>query len=348
LNLFNSVLTYLIEVVHDTSNGDTGKLSIDDAIIDYLSKKGIADTTEKLALARISSKMGISSEQAEMSINRLSTKNLIRKVYMQGKVGFELTPKGKSAIEVLAKAETARITRQLQEAIHQERKAKLRSGAVNKILKTEEKWQNYQIPDRKLITDIEQEPTKLLAATKEIQAKQPLCHINPKNYDEEFSQYKLQIENLAEQNNSLTKAVNNYAQIKNYLLLISADIESINKTINRYEPITEAAAQVSQLKTSICVLKSIQSQLENFDKAQLSRFEELKTQLGDKSRLLETLKKPTHEFTPIKRESLAEKATRYPDPEGPIKYDRKTSGSPLEEKCSKCGIKRRSTSVDIG
>jgi hypothetical protein len=334
--------------LHDTGNGDTGKLSINDAIIDYLSKKGITDQTEKLALARISSKMEISSEQVEMSINRLCTKNLIRKVYLQGKVGFELTPRGKSAIEVLAKAETARITRQLQEAIHQERKAKLRSGTVNKMKSIEDEWQNYQMPDRKLIDEIEQEATKFLAATKEIEDKQPLCHIDSQNYDQEFSQYKPQIENLTEQNNNLTKAVNNYAKIKNYLLSISADIESINKTINKYEPISEATVQVSQLKTSLFRLKSIQSQLENFDKDQLSQFEELKTQLGDNSRLLEILKKPTHEFTPIKRESLAEKTTRYPDPEGPIKYYRKTSAYPLVEKCSKCGTKRRSIPVDIG
>jgi hypothetical protein len=43
--------------------------------MDYLSKKGITDQTEKLALARISSKMEISREQVEMSINRLSAKN---------------------------------------------------------------------------------------------------------------------------------------------------------------------------------------------------------------------------------------------------------------------------------
>ena len=77
-----------------------------------------------MAVARISSKTGISIEQVEMSINRLSAKNLIRKVYLQSNIGFELTPRGKAAIEGLAKAETDRITRQLQEAIHQERKAK--------------------------------------------------------------------------------------------------------------------------------------------------------------------------------------------------------------------------------
>jgi len=194
------------------SNVDKGRLSIDDAIIDYLSKKGITDQTEKLALARISSKMEISSQQVEMSINRLSAKNLIRKVYLQGKVGFELTPRGKAEIQVLAKAETARITRQLQEAIHQERKAKLRSGTVNKMKSIEDEWQNYQMPDRKLIDEIEQEATKFLTATKEIEDKQPLCHIDPQNYDQEFSQYKLQIENLTEQNNKLTKVVNNYAK----------------------------------------------------------------------------------------------------------------------------------------
>ncbi len=334
--------------LHDTSNGDTGKLSIDDAIIDYLSRKGITDQTEKLALARISSKMEISSQQVEMSINRLSAKNLIRKVYLQGKVGFELTPKGKSALEVLAKAETARITRQLQEAIHQERKAKLRSGIVNKMKSIEDKWQNYQMPDSKLIDKIAQEAKIFLVETKEVENKQPLCHVDPQSYDQHFLQYKPQIENLTKQNNNLTKAVNNYAKIKNYLQSISADIESIDKTINKYEPIAEATAQVSQLKTSLDRLKSIQSQLENFDRTQLTQFEELKTQLEDNSKLLEILKRPTHEFTPIKRESLAEKTIRYPDPEGPIKYGHKTTGYPLVEKCSKCGTERRLIPVDIG
>jgi hypothetical protein len=334
--------------LHDTSNGDTGKLSIDDAIIDYLSKKGVSDQTEKLALARISSKMEISSEQVEMSISRLSAKNLIRKVYLQGRVGFELTPRGKSAIEVLAKAETARITLQLQEAIHHERKAKLRKGTVNKIKSIEDKWQNYQMPDGTLMAKIEQDATKFLASTKEIEAKQPLCHIDPQNYDQQFSQYKPQIENLTEQNNNLTKAVNNYAKNKNCLLSISADIESINKTINKYELIAEASSQVSQLKTSLGRLKSIQSQIESFDKNQLAQLEELKSQLGNNYRLLEILKRPTHEFTPIKKESLTEKTALYPDPEGPIKYSRKTSGYPLVEKCSKCGTQRRLTPVDIG
>lgn len=334
--------------MHDTSNGVIGKPSIDDAIIDYLSKKGVTDQTEKLAPARISRKMEISSEQVEMSIKRLSAKNLIRKVYLQGRVGFELTPKGKSAIEVLAKAETTRITRQLQEAIHQERKAKLRLGTINKMKSIEDKWQNYQMPDRKLIDTIKQETTKFLAATKEIEDKQPFCHLDPQNYDRQFSQYKPQIENLAEQNNNLTKVVNNYAKIKNCLLLISADIENINKTINKYESIAEAKAQVSQLKASLGRVKSIQSQLENFDKDQLTQFEELKTQLQENFRLLEILKRPTHEFTPIKRENSAEKTTQYPDPEGPIKYSRKTSGYPTEEKCSRCGTKRRLTPVDIG
>ncbi len=267
---------------------------------------------------------------------------------MQGRVGFELTPRGKSAIDVLAKAETARITKQLQEAIHQERKAKLRSGTVNKMKSIEDEWQNYQMPDRKLIDKIEQEAKTFLAATKEIEGKQPLCHIDPQKYDQQFLQYKPQIENLAEQNNNLTNAVNNYAKIKNCLQSISADIESISKTINKYEPIAEAKAQVSQLKASLGRLKSIQSQLENFDKDQLAQFEELKTQLGGNFRLLEILKRPTHEFTPIKKESLAEKTTLYPDPEGPIKYSRKTTGYPLEEKCSKCGTTRRLTPVDIG
>jgi predicted transcriptional regulator len=330
------------------SNNEPGKPSIDDAIMDYLSKKSVIDQTEKLAIARISSKLEISSEQVEKSISILSAKNLIRKVYLQGKIGFELTPKGKSAIEILAKAETARISRQLQEAIDKERKAKLRSNAVNKIKSIEEEWQNYQIPDGKLIDEIEQEATKFIATTKENAAKQPFCYKDPQNYEQEFSQYKLQIEKLIEQSIHLTKLVNNYERIKNYLSSILGDIEGVIKTINKYEPIEEATVQVNELKTSLCRLKSIQFQLESFDKDQLSRFVELKAQLGDNSRLLEVLKKPTHEFTQIKRETLAENTILYPDPECPIKYNYKTGGSPLVEKCGKCGTKRKSTPVDIG
>jgi len=84
----------------------------------------------------------------------------VRKIYLQSKVGFELTPKGKVALQVLAKAETDRISRQLQEAIHQERKAKLRSGIVKKIKSIEAGWQSYQFPDKKVIGNIEQESLK--------------------------------------------------------------------------------------------------------------------------------------------------------------------------------------------
>jgi hypothetical protein len=292
--------------------------------------------------------MEIGSEQVEKSINRLSAKNLVRQVYFQGKVGFELTPKGKLVIEALAKAETNRITKQLQEAIQLEKKAKLRSGTVNKMKSTADKWQNYQIPDNKLMPKIEQEATKLLETTKETREKQPLCHIDLQNYDQNFSQYKPLIEKLYEQNTILAKAVNDYAKIKNILKSISADIETVGKTIKKYEPIAEAAAQVNQLKTFLCILKSIQSRLESFDKNQLDQFEKLKTQLGDNFRLLETLKKPTHEFKSIKTESLELKTALYSDPEGPIKYGRIPSGSPLVEECSKCGAKRKLTSVNIG
>jgi hypothetical protein len=333
--------------LQNTINVDTDPSSTDNAIIDYLSKKDIIDKTEKLVLARISSKLEIGCQQVEMSINRLTAKNLVRKIYLQGGVGFELTPRGKQAIEDLAKIETARVTKQLQEAIQRERQAKLRLSVINKLISLEEKWQIYQIPDIKLIDEIEQEIIKLLAAVKEIDAKRPFCHINPQDYDQEFLQYKFQIERLAEQNRNLAQAVNKYAQIESYLTAISTDLESIKKTINKYE-VTAEAAQVGKLKTVFCTLKSIQSQLDRFDKSQLSRFEELRVKLADNSRVLELVKKPTHEFTPVKRERITEKATRYPDPEGPIKYDRKTSGYPLEEKCSKCGTKRRSTPVDIG
>jgi DNA-binding PadR family transcriptional regulator len=330
------------------SNDEANKPSIDDAIIDFLSKKGdITDQTEKLALARITSKIGISLQQLEISINRLSAKNLIRKIYLQGKVGFELTPKGKSALEALAKAETDRITKQLQVAIKQEKEAKQRLNAVKKIKSVEYEWQNYRIPDNKLMNNLEQESNKLLSSTKEIKIKQPACEANPQNYDQEFSQYKVQIEKLIGQNSQLTQEVDNYAKIKNEKLSISADIQNIKRNINKYEPLAEAAEQVDEIKISLGQLKLIQSQMETFDNEKLCRFMALKTELRENSRLLESLKKPTHEFKPIKIAAETEIAG-YFDTEGPINDGYKTSGYPLMEKCSKCGIKRRSARIDIG
>jgi hypothetical protein len=334
--------------MQNTGNDDTAQSSIDDVIMDFLFKKGITDQTEKMAISRISNKTEISGEQVEASLKRLSVKNLIRKIYSQGRVGFELTPRGRLAIDALAKAQTIRITQQLQEAISQQRKAKLRLSAVNKIKAVEEEWQNCQIPDKKLIDKIEQDTKEFLSTTKEIESKQPFCHIDPQNYERLFSLYKPQIENLAEQNSNLIRAVNNYAKTKNYQLSISSDIENVTKAISRYESVPESAAQVSQLKTFLINLKLIQSQLDIFDQNQLSRFEELKTQLGNNFRLLELLKKPTHEFTSIRRENLTAQPNGEPDPECPIKYASKTSGYSSVEKCSKCGTKRKPTPFDIG
>ena len=330
------------------SSNDTSKPSIDEAIIDFLAKKGdITDQTEKLALARIASKIGIGLQEAEITINRLCSKNLIRKIYLQGKVGFELTPKGKSALAALAKAETDRITKQLQDAIQREQKAKQRLNAINKVLSMENEWQNYRIPDNKLMDNIEQEASRLLLTTKEIKEKQPECEKNPQNYDQEFSQYKIEIEKLTGQNSNMTQAVDNFAKIRNDLPLIAADIESINRTISKYEPLAEATAQVNQLRTALSKVKLTQSQLLNFDMEQLARFTELRAHLRDNSRLLEILKKPSHEFKPIKIATESEIAG-YFDTEGPINDGFKTSGYPLMEKCSKCGAKRKSTRVDIG
>jgi hypothetical protein len=327
---------------------DTDKSSIDNVIIDYLSKKSVTDQTEKLALARIASKTQTNIDQVQRSINRLSTRNVIRKIFFQGKIGFELTPKEKIAIDAIAKVQTDRITKQLQEAIQRERKTKLRTSVLNKLISIEDKWQNYMVVDKKLADEFEKKATKLLNETKETQNKQPLCAVHPQNYDREFSEYKPQIENLTQQNNNLTKEVNNYAKIKNHLLSISADIEKIDKAIIKYESVAEATNQVRLLKTTLSKLEPIKSQLEEFDSEQLSRFEDLKTKLADNSRLLETLKKPTHEFAPIKRENSVEKTVLYPDPECPIKHEHKTSSYPIEEKCSKCGTKRKSTPVNIG
>jgi len=324
------------------------KLSIDESILDYLSKKPAADQTEKLVLARISKKTGNSVEEVGISISRLQEKHLMRKISWQGKVCFELTPKGKSATEALAKAQTDRVTKQLQEAIHQERKTKLRTGIIKKMRSNAEKWGSYHVPDKKMMGAIEQEATVLFAATKEAESIQPACSKDSENYDQKFSQFKPQVEYLIEKNSSLKRTVDNYSKIKSYAESLSADIEKIGSAIGRYEPLAEASVQVSQLKESLLRLKSVQSQIDVFGKDELARFEELKTKIADNAKLLETLKKPTHEFKPIKRDTLSEKATQYLSPEGPVKYEAKTSGHIAEEKCVKCGAKRTSTPVNIG
>lgn len=313
--------------------------------MDYLGKKATTDQTEKMALARISSKMETSVEQVQISINSLCEKHLIRKVSWQGKVIFELTPKGKSSIDALAKARTDLITKQLQDAIHLERKAKLRSSTINKVKSIADEWQNFQVPDRSQIDKTKREAARLLDATKEIKSKQPLCYENPQNYDQEFFNYKTQIEKLSEQNKNINKIVNSYAKIQNHQLSISAGIEKINKIINKYEPIAEVTVQINQLKTALDKLRSIQSQLGNYQKEELYQLEELNTKLAENSRTLDFLKRPTHEFMPIKK-SFAENTAWYS--EGQIKYENKNSGYIVEEKCSKCGTKRKPKPINIG
>ena len=327
---------------------DADKISTDEVIIDFISKKAIADQTEKLVLARISSKIEIDVVPLEKSINSLCERHLIRKVGWQGKISFELTPKGKTALEVLAKARADKLTKQLQEAIHQERKITLRSNIVKKMRSLAEKWEKYKIPDRTRMNEIELEANKLLLESKELQNIQPLCTKDPLNYDKEFLQYKPKIQNLIDKNNDINKSVNIYAKIKNYQELISVDIETISKTIKKYESLAEATNQISHLKTWLTQLKTIQAQLNSFGKDELSRFEELETKLVENVRRLEILKKPTHEFKPIKKGSVMEKSDQNIGPEGPINFEDKTDGYQLEEKCGVCGTKRKSTPVNIG
>jgi len=143
----------------------------------------------------------------------------------------------------------------------------------------------------KLFYGIEQVVKKFLLETNDIKNKQPLCHRDLKNYEQEFQQYKPQIEKLIEQNSNLNRLINNYSQIKNYLRSISEDIESISKTICKYKSIAEATIHVNQLETSLHKLKSIQSQLKDFNNEQLSEFDELKTKLKERiqRRLRKTL-----------------------------------------------------------
>jgi DNA-binding PadR family transcriptional regulator len=330
-----------------TSTDNKDKQPSDDALMGFLSKKTVSDKTEKLAFARIGGKMGLSSEQVESGLSRLCAKNLVRKIYFQGGVGYELTPKGKSALENVAKAEADRITKKLQEAIQEDRKAKLRVGAFKRLLSVEDKWHALELPSRNAMAEIEQDAAKLLAATKETEAKQPLCQNGPENYDQEFTHYETQVEKLAEQNRNLTRAANAYVQIRNYQIAISADVDGISRAVGRYALVPDADAQVAQLKTILGKLKAIQSQLEAFDKPQLSRFEMLKAKLEENARLLEPLGKPTHEFAPIKREDTS-KVNRFGDPEGLVRSEGRMGKYALEEKCGKCGARRRSTPVNIG
>lgn len=301
-----------------------------------------------MALSRISSKVQTSPEQAQRSLERLCAKNWVRRYKLPGKVSYELTPKGETALEAYAKARRERITNQLQQAIQQQQKAKLRTNILNKMISIEDKWKNYKVPYKNQMDPLELDAAKILAETKETQDKQPMCQVNPQCYDQEFQRYKTQIENLTIQNNNIFKAINLYAQINPALLSISVDIEKTSKTIVKYEAEPEASFQINKLKTLLTQLEQIQSQLETFGNDQLSRIEELKTKLAENAKILEALKKPTHEFTIIKREVKTEKTTQYPDPELPIIHDRQTSRGPFEEKCIKCGTKRKSTPVNIG
>jgi hypothetical protein len=334
-----------LNATSDTNEVDT---QIDESIIDYLSKKIVVDQTEQLALARISGKVQTSIEQAEKSLERLRAKDWIRKYKLPGKISFELTPMGKAALEANAKARKDRITRQLQQAISQQQKAKLRTNILNKMASLGDKWKGYPVPDKDKMASLELEAAKFLAETKDTQAKQPHCQLNPQGYDQEFSFYKTQIENFTNQNYNIYKALNNYTQIKPDLLAVSDDIEKICKTIAKNESEPEVYAQVDKLRTLLNILKPIQNQLGTFENDRLARMEELKVKLAENSKTLDALKKPTHEFALTKKLSTADKTLLYPDPELPMIHDRQTIRRPLEERCVKCGAIRKSAPFSIG
>jgi DNA-binding transcriptional regulator GbsR (MarR family) len=332
----------------NTSGADSCRSSVDDAVMDNLSKKGIFDQTEKLALTRLSSKLGLSNEEIEFSIKKLTGKNFVRKIYIRGKVGFELTPKGESALAAVAREKAEIITKQLQQAIRQERQAKLREGSVRKLKSIEIDWQNIDLPERELMNKVGKDVETFLASTKTIEIEQPLCSCDSKNYDTRFSCYKQRVENLIEENSKLVLAINQYVKIRGYQTSIAADLERFNRAISRLESSAEAVDQASELKDSLFRLKLIQSKLESFDCGNLSRIEEFKSKLGDNLRLLEVLKKPTHEFVTLKREFSTESTKLYQDPEYPIKYSHRSGRSAFVEKCSRCGVERDSKPVAIG
>jgi predicted transcriptional regulator len=331
-----------------TSGSDAEGLSVDNAVMDYLSKKVVIDQSEKLALARLSGKLGLSSEELEKSIRSLGTRNFVRKIYLHGKVGFELTPKGESALRALTKAKAALVTRRLQEAIHQDRQAKLRFNMVNKLISVEDEWQNSEFPEKELMEKVERQIEHFSLDTKNIEAEQPFCDSCDGNYDEEFSRYRPRVDELVQQSINLSRTVNRYLKVKNYNVMILTDIGRFERAIRKYEPIVEASDQVSRLKTSVDRLRLIQAKLEGFDSEMLSRFEQLKIKLGSTFRLLEVLRRPTHEFMSVKREPSTEKTKLYQDPEYPIKYSNNASGSQFVEKCRRCGAERDATPVTIG
>ena len=224
----------------------------------------------------------------------------------------------------------------------------MRTGILNKTLSLEDKWKNFQMPDKNQIESLEQEAAKIITETKNAQTKQPQCQTNPQGYDQEFQSYKTQIENLQKQNTATYKIANNYAQIKQAQIAIAEDIQKIGKTITKYEAEPDTASYVAKLKNSLSKLKEIQAQLETYPTEKLSRMDELKANIAENNKTLESLRKPTHEFAVIKRTIQTEKTLLYPDPELPMVHDRQTSRGPMEEKCVKCGAKRKSTSVTIG
>jgi hypothetical protein len=136
-------------------------------------------------------------------------------------------------------------------------------------------------------------------------------------------------------------------QIRTCQVAISADVNGICRGIGRYAVLPEAGAEVSQLNVILGKLKAIQVQLNAFEEPQLTRFVNLEAALKENAQLLETLAKPTHEFAPIKREDVS-KVNRFGDPEGLVRSAVKTRSYAVEEKCGKCGARRKSTPVGIG
>ena len=121
-----------------------------------------------MALTRISSRVQTSPEKAQRSLERLCSKNWVRKCKLPSKVSFELTPKGEAALEAYAKARRERISNQLQQAIQRQQKAKLRTNILNKMILIEDKWKNYKVPDKNQMDSLELDSVRFLEDTRDI------------------------------------------------------------------------------------------------------------------------------------------------------------------------------------
>lgn len=317
-------------------------------ILKHLQENLIADKTEDAVYARISNEVGIKLRQVREIMREMLDERLVSfgaETLRGYKVRFELTEVGK---------ERLRDPKEWQKRIEEE-KEKWRSIAENERKKTElarvrqagaramqdfvaveKRWQNVGIPSKQEIEDIKNSANYLRTKISQLNDRQPKCWLLKESYDSQFSAFKAQVEETMERNRRTLTLFDDFSFVEERSKDVHMDIESLKKWQETNKKLMDSE-QMSHALNILVRLDMLKRCFEQFNKRELEEIEQLRGEFEKNSPILERLAESTHEWEPIKKQTVITKPERIARPEGslgsrPAEY----SAFVVKRRCKRC------------